>query len=169
MTAPQLLNSPLLPRQYQKAILERATDSNVIACVETGSGKTLVAALLLEHMWKLEQQKPRSEGSSGSSGKISLFLVNLVPLVHQQATFLERNTSLKVGMLYGELNIDTAHKNHWDNLLNSDFNVVVCTARIALNAVMHAYLGLQDVNLIVFDEAHHAIGNNGEFQKAPCL
>lgn len=38
--------------------------------------------------------------------------------------------------------------------------VVVCTARIALDAVIHAYLKLEETNLIIFDEAHHALGGN---------
>lgn len=39
-------------------------------------------------------------------------------------------------------------------------DVIVCTARIALDAIIHAYLKLEDVNLVIFDEAHHALGDD---------
>jgi endoribonuclease Dicer len=153
---------PLQAREYQKQLFEKALSSNVIACVETGSGKTLVAALLLEHMYSQEVTRHEQASHPKQRRKISLFLVNLVPLVHQQAAFLDANTSLKIALLYGELEADTGSRSYWNALLDGETAVIVCTARIALNAIIHAYLSLEDVNLIVFDEAHHAIGNNGE-------
>lgn len=67
---------------------------------------------------------------------------------------------MKVSLLYGELDLNAGNKNFWDKLLHSETGVIVSTARIALDAIIHAYLKLEDVSIIVFDEAHHAIGNN---------
>ena len=35
------------PREYQREVFRRATRENVIACLDTGSGKTYVAVLLV--------------------------------------------------------------------------------------------------------------------------
>ena len=41
-------------REYQQELFERAKDENVIAVLDTGSGKTLIAAMLIRHI--LDQQ-----------------------------------------------------------------------------------------------------------------
>ena len=41
-------------RDYQQELFERAKDENVIAVLDTGTGKTLIAAMLIRHV--LEQQ-----------------------------------------------------------------------------------------------------------------
>lgn len=109
-------------RQYQLQLLERAKAGNVIACIDTGSGKTLIAAMLLEHMHALqraEATQPSGEldGYVEKRPKLSLFLVNLVPLVHQQASFLDANTSLKIRVLYGEVTHDTLTEAHWNKIV----------------------------------------------------
>jgi endoribonuclease Dicer len=40
-------------REYQQELFERAKDENIIAVLDTGMGKTLIAAMLIRHM--LEQ------------------------------------------------------------------------------------------------------------------
>ncbi|CAO1615597.1 unnamed protein product [Sympodiomycopsis kandeliae] len=154
----------LQARYYQQQLFERAKAENVIACIDTGSGKTLIAAMLLEHVHAL-QRAERAETANWNETpkrpKISLFVVNLVPLVHQQAAFLDTNTSLKIKFLYGEITTESLSQHHWDKVTQSDTAVIVCTGRIALDAIMHGYLSLsEDVNLLIFDEAHNALGNN---------
>ncbi|PWN52134.1 hypothetical protein IE53DRAFT_367453, partial [Violaceomyces palustris] len=95
---PVVVPLALTPRSYQSEIYERAKEQNVIVCLDTGSGKTLVSVLLLQHMRDQELQLRRR--------RVSLFLVNLVPLVHQEAEVIASNSSLQVGKLYGELKDD---------------------------------------------------------------
>ncbi|PQE23414.1 dicer 1 protein [Rutstroemia sp. NJR-2017a BBW] len=57
----QIISSP---RDYQIELFERAKDRNIIAVLDTGSGKTLIAVLLLRHIFAQEledraNQKPR--------------------------------------------------------------------------------------------------------------
>jgi endoribonuclease Dicer len=65
----------LNPRQYQSQLFEKAKTQNVIACLQTGSGKTLIAVLLLKHMFneevKLLQVNP---AYNGGRKRMSLFL-----------------------------------------------------------------------------------------------
>lgn len=59
------------PREYQLELFERAKDENVIAVLDTGSGKTLIAVLLLKHTIEKELQ----DRASGKDPRISFFLV----------------------------------------------------------------------------------------------
>lgn len=75
------------PREYQLELFERAKKQNTIAVLDTGSGKTLIAVLLLR--WIIDQELERRE--AGDLPKISFFLCQAVTLVHQQYCVLETN------------------------------------------------------------------------------
>jgi endoribonuclease Dicer len=59
------------PREYQIELFERAKNENVIAVLDTGSGKTLIAVLLLKHILDTEIQ----DREQGLPKRISFFLV----------------------------------------------------------------------------------------------
>lgn len=71
--------SPLIPRQYQLHIYERALNENTIVTMDTGSGKTLVAALLIKEMRRREVEanrglaKVRCEKEGGIKAILSFF------------------------------------------------------------------------------------------------
>ena len=75
------------PREYQLELFELAKKQNTIAVLDTGSGKTLVAVLLLR--WTIDQELERR--AAGEPPKISFFLVQSVTLVYQQYSVLETN------------------------------------------------------------------------------
>ena len=84
----------VVPRSYQIEILNKAMQGNVIAVLDTGSGKTLISALLIKHLHNLDafEKRPR---------RLSVFLVPKVPLVTQQSKYLAANLNLRVNHYYG--------------------------------------------------------------------
>lgn len=102
----------------------RAQSENIIAALDTGSGKTFISTLLVK--WVAAQES--------SHGKVIIFLAphvclsalvilqigesNLtyssqVSLVKQQADFIAKHTPLRVIKLYGELEIDLTDRKGW--------------------------------------------------------
>lgn len=59
------------PRAYQIELFERAKDRNIIAVLDTGSGKTLIAVLLLKHML----QNELNDRAVGKHHRTAFFLV----------------------------------------------------------------------------------------------
>lgn len=164
----------MIPRSYQLELAELAKLGNVLVCLDTGTGKTLISVLLLQHVHQQAVDRPLSSHQPRSSAsrpdKVSFFLVNLVPLVHQQSSVIAGNSSLAVGKLYGELKDSVRGKNNrlivdgwrapqWSALLESH-QVIVSTAQCFLDALIHGFIKMDNVNLLIFDEVHHALKNH---------
>jgi SNF2 family DNA or RNA helicase len=60
------------PREYQVELFEKAKNENIIAVLDTGSGKTLIAVLLLRHILDKELE----DRAAGKDPKVSFFLVS---------------------------------------------------------------------------------------------
>ena len=60
------------PREYQVELFEKAKQQNIIAVLDTGSGKTLIAVLLLQHILEMELERR----AAGHKPKIAFFLVS---------------------------------------------------------------------------------------------
>ncbi|KAG9677170.1 dicer-like protein 1, partial [Aureobasidium melanogenum] len=139
------------PREYQLDLFQRATQQNTIAVLDTGSGKTLIAVLLLRHTIEAELQA-RLEGNPH---RISFFLVPSVPLVFQQFTVLERNLDYDVDRLCGAMMTDKWSKQVWDERF-AKTHVIVCTPDILKSCLSCSFISMRQINLLIFDEAHHA-------------
>ncbi|KAK5237393.1 Dicer-like protein 1 [Exophiala xenobiotica] len=142
-------------REYQQELFERAKEQNVIAVLDTGSGKTLIAALLIRHFL----QQELIDRSNGKPGKIVFFLVNSVHLARQQARFLNNNLPQNVRELFGEANEDLWRRADWENIFANN-SVVVCTAAVLDQCLMHSFLTMGQISLLIFDEAHHCKKNH---------
>lgn len=59
-------------REYQLELFDKAKQQNTIAVLDTGSGKTLIATLLIR--WMLEQEL--EQRAKGSKPRICVFLVS---------------------------------------------------------------------------------------------
>ena len=59
------------PREYQIELFERAKEQNTIAVLDTGTGKTLIAVLLLRHV--LDQELENRQ--AGLKPRVAFFLV----------------------------------------------------------------------------------------------
>ncbi len=55
-----------VPRSYQMEMFHRAMTGNVIAVLDTGSGKTLISCLIIKHMHNIDFEQKQS--------KISVFV-----------------------------------------------------------------------------------------------
>ncbi|KAK8042544.1 dicer-like protein 1 protein [Apiospora phragmitis] len=144
------------PREYQVELFERAKERNTIAVLSTGSGKTAIAALLLRHT--IEQEI--IDRDSGQPPRISFFLVDKVSLVAQQSAFLRINLDYSVGDVSGEQLGSSGTKRDYCQKVLLSKEVVVCTAAILLDCLHHSYLKIDQINLLIFDEAHHAKKNH---------
>ncbi|XP_068738102.1 endoribonuclease Dicer-like [Montipora capricornis] len=137
------------PRPYQVELLERAKERNTIVCLGTGTGKTFISVMLIKEM----AHQIRETFQNG--GKRTFFLVNTVPLASQQAKVIGKHTDLKVQHYVGEMGVDFWDKYKWQKQFNEN-NVLVMTAQIFLNLLSHTFIKLSQVNLLIFDECHHA-------------
>ncbi|KAL4872672.1 hypothetical protein BDV12DRAFT_210544 [Aspergillus spectabilis] len=138
------------PREYQIELFERAKAENTIAVLATGAGKTLIAVLLLKYTIENEL----NNRADGEPHRISFFLVDSVALSYQQAGFLRNNLDTSVGHIFGALGTDFWSRETWNDCLKK-YMVIVCTAEILHLCLLHAHIGMEQINLLIFDEAHH--------------
>jgi len=143
------------PREYQLELFERAKKENTIAVLDTGSGKTLIAVLLIR--WVIDQEL--ESRALGNPPRITFFLVASVSLVFQQHAVLETNLDHKVARFCGAMNTDKYNKVVWTQHFTEN-RVIVCTADILLQCLSHSYITMRQINLLVFDEAHHTKKNH---------
>ena len=139
------------PREYQVELFERAKEKNTIVVLDTGSGKTLIAALLLRHTLDLELERR----SAGERAKTAFFVVEKVALCFQQHGVLSANLQHPIGKLYGDNMGGMRTKEQWESETSANM-AFVCTAQILLDLFNHGFIHMDNVNLLVFDEAHHA-------------
>ncbi|KAG5926849.1 hypothetical protein E4U42_002900 [Claviceps africana] len=142
-----IINSP---RQYQLDLFERAKESNTIIVLETGSGKTLIAVLLLRHILDDELQRR----ADGKPNKAAFFLVDKVVLCLQQYNVLSVNLNYPIGKFYGNTVSGLKTKEDWDAQIRENM-AFVCTAQVLLDLLGSGLVSMNQVNLLIFDEAHH--------------
>lgn len=140
------LPNVLTPRGYQIEALERAKKEDIIVYLETGCGKTHVAVMLPQHIADLIR-KP--------STRIAVFLCPSVPLVQQQARVVKRYTNFKVGEYYGEVNNNAWNSKAWEAELENT-EIFVMTPAILLHNLHHCFMRMDCIELLIFDECHHA-------------
>ncbi|KAM0283091.1 hypothetical protein ACHAQH_002694 [Verticillium albo-atrum] len=143
------------PREYQIELFERAKRKNIIAVLPTGSGKTLIAALLMRHT--LEQEI--ADRRAGKPKRTAFFLVEKVALALQQHAVLECNLEYPVVCVCGDVVKSDWVKESWMKRWDDNM-VVVCTAAILQQCLARSFIRMDQINLLVFDEAHHTKGNH---------
>ncbi len=144
---PVFVSHPLLKedtveeREYQINIARSALRGNTLVVLPTGLGKTIIAILV---MVEILQNK---------GGKI-LFLAPTKPLVEQHASTIKALTKIEnVVALTGEVGKKKRRE------MYGEAKVVVATPQIIQNDMISGDLKIKDFSLIIFDEAHRAVGN----------
>ncbi|ESW19460.1 hypothetical protein PHAVU_006G127100 [Phaseolus vulgaris] len=137
-------------RSYQLEALDHALRENTIVYLETGSGKTLIAIMLLRS-YAHHLRKP--------SSSIAVFLVPQVVLVSQQSKAVRRHTDLKVGTYWGDMGVDFWDAAMWKQEMEKH-EVFVMTPAILLNCLRHSFLKLNMIKVLIMDECHHARGKH---------
>ena len=130
-------------REYQIKIAESVIKKNTLLVLPTGLGKTIIALLLI--IEKLKNDK---------SGKI-LFLAPTKPLVNQHLTFIHKFLTIneeQSTIFTGEVP-PNKRKKLWD-----EKRIIISTPQVIENDIITKRVKLDNVSLIIFDEAHHAMG-----------
>lgn len=130
-------------REYQINIAESASKKNTLVVLPTGLGKTLIALFLITRELKKKDSK-------------ILFLAPTKPLVLQHAHFLKYFLTIdseSVIVFTGEVS-PIKRKELWMN-----GKIIVSTPQVVQNDLLSKKLDLKDISFIIFDEAHHAVGD----------
>ncbi|ASJ01683.1 DEAD/DEAH box helicase [Thermococcus gorgonarius] len=131
------------PRVYQEVIYAKCKERNCLVVLPTGLGKTLIAMLIADYRL------------SKYGGK-ALMLAPTKPLAVQHAESFRKLFNLppeKINVLTGELSPEKRRK-IWEESV-----VITATPQTIENDVLTGRISLEDVVLLVFDEAHRAVGN----------
>ncbi len=127
-------------RTYQENIAKKAAERSTLVVLPTGMGKTIIAILTIAY--HLEK-----------GGDKVLFLAPTKPLVEQHASTIESLLNAgKVGVFTGSVR-PNKRREIW-----KETKVVVATPQTVVNDIL-SWLDLSEVSMIVFDEAHRAVGD----------
>ena len=137
---PHLLPQTVEKRLFQLDLAATALKASSLIVVPTGLGKTVIALLVL--LARMDK------------GRI-LFLAPTKPLVEQHAVFLQRVLRDRdiVSMMTGESPPEKRVES-W-----GQSSIVVSTPQVIENDLLSRRIDLKDVSLVIFDEAHRAVGN----------
>ncbi|MBN1236067.1 MAG: DEAD/DEAH box helicase [Methanotrichaceae archaeon] len=136
---PHLLPQTVEKRLFQLDLAATALKASSLIVVPTGLGKTVIALIVL--LARLDK------------GRV-LFLAPTKPLVEQHAVFLQRVLKDKdiVSMMTGEM-LPEKRIGSWEKS-----RIVVSTPQVIENDLLSRRIDLKDVSLVIFDEAHRAVG-----------
>lgn len=133
---PNIHPNTIQHRLYQERILATATTGNTLVVLPTGLGKTPIAVMLAAHRL--------------AKGRI-IILAPTKPLVQQHCQTLKKTLKSDVTEISGETGIHE-RKDLWKTQ-------TICSTPQTLRNDLLRGADLSDVSLLVFDEAHRAVGN----------
>jgi len=132
------------PREYQKNILKTCIKKNCLVILPTGLGKTLIALMLtIERMKLFPKEKV-------------LFLAPTKPLAEQHINYFKNN----LPELFGDMQLFTGsvkpelRKKIWETA-----DIIFSTPQCIANDLRNNLYNLENVSLLIEDEAHRCIKN----------
>ena len=138
------LKDTITPRIYQQRIFVNCINGNALVVLPTGIGKTLIAAMM--SIYELNQHP----------GSKVVFLAPTKPLVLQHVKTFTESTTIdpeKLQSFTGET-AATKRVQAW-----TSSTVCFMTPQTFQNDITNNLYPIDDVSLLVLDEAHHAIGD----------
>uniref|UniRef100_A0A182MYJ8 ribonuclease III n=1 Tax=Anopheles dirus TaxID=7168 RepID=A0A182MYJ8_9DIPT len=141
------------PRNYQVQMKDVCLAKNTLVYLPTGAGKTFIALMVMKEV-SSDLRNKIAEG-----GKRTFFLANTVALAKQQAQFFSQHMPFNVRLYTSEVNVDAWKSDRWFQEF-SEVQVIVCTSQILLDVLRHGYITAANINLVVFDECHRAVGQH---------
>lgn len=132
------------PREYQQKIFEKCIDKNCLVILPTGLGKTLVALLLaIERMKRFP-------------GKKVIFLAPTKPLVEQHLNYFKKH----LPELFADMQLFTGMiKSDQRKKIWQTADIIFSTPQCIANDLKKRIYELEDVCLLIEDEAHRCIKN----------
>jgi len=130
-------------RTYQERVAENALRGNTLVSIPTGLGKSLIAALVAAK--RLEQYPDRHV----------VVLAPTRPLVEQHFKTFKRLLRLdpqNFACVTGQVSPD-------DRVQDWTKRLVVSTPQVFVNDLIAGKIHLDEISLLVFDEAHRAVGD----------
>jgi len=146
---PSLFDHPLINagsverRTYQERVAENALRGNTLVSIPTGLGKSLIAALVAA---KRLEQYPE---------KRVVILAPTRPLVEQHYRTFKRLLRIDPQ----ESACVTGHTPPNDRSRSWTTRLIVSTPQVFVNDLIAGKIQLDDISLLVFDEAHRAVGD----------
>ncbi len=134
----------ITPREYQQKIFETCINKNCLVVLPTGLGKTLIALMLAI---KRMEEFP---------GEKIIFLAPTKPLAEQHLIFFKKH----LPELFGEMELFTGkvkakqRKKIWQTA-----DIIFSTPQCIANDLRNNLYNLQEVCLLIEDEAHRCIKN----------
>jgi Fanconi anemia group M protein len=128
-------------REYQVNIARSCLKNNTLVVLPTGLGKTVIALIVIASLLK-------------KNCKI-LFLAPTKPLVNQHTAFLKQFLTIdknEIVIFTGEISPKKRTK------LWKDAKIIVSTPQVIENDLENSRISLEDFCLVIFDEAHRAVG-----------
>ncbi len=136
-----LINPDLIEeREYQRAVANICLETPSLVVLPTGMGKTVVALLVMAPILQ--------------SGKKVLMMAPTKPLVEQHHMFF---SSALMGTSIVSLNGSISPEEREVLFIEND--LIVSTPQVIANDLRNERISLRDIGLIIFDEAHRAVGN----------
>ena len=155
-------NTKTEPCGYQLELYRKSMETNAVCFLPTGTGKRLVAALVVAHMLQMNPSRQ------------VVFLVDRVLLVLQQSDYLRKELGyvrvpdlpvpgmestlrgsfdhtrpIRIGAVCGEMRKLEGNARIYEQ------DVLIITADCYRNHLNNGTLRFEDVSLLVLDEAHH--------------
>ncbi|MEW5759242.1 MAG: DEAD/DEAH box helicase [Candidatus Thermoplasmatota archaeon] len=138
---PLIKQEAIEARKYQVAISNSCINSSTLVVLPTGLGKTVIGLIVI------------ADAIQRKKGKV-LFLAPTKPLVEQHYSFLKKYLLVEdIAIFTGEVS-PKKRSEIWNNN-----RVIVSTPQVIENDIILGKINGEDISLIIFDEAHRAVGN----------
>ena len=137
-THPFLKDKNLEDRKYQSNIAKACLEQSTLVILPTGMGKTVIALrVILERLEK---------------GQI-LLMAPTKPLAEQHFEFFEKFIDAEAKLFTGAISPEQ-RKPLW-----ASTKIIVSTPQVVSKDIENGRVQLDNFSLVIFDEAHRAVGN----------